>query len=72
MAPAQPGPGLPGAPAEGQSLAGTWQAAASTGGGEPEPGFSLVAFQCFKEMELTKGVCKRPPRSQTQKGYGKP
>lgn len=40
--------------------AGAWQrtgtAVASAGGGEPEPGFSLVAFQCFKEMELTKGV----------------
>lgn len=45
----------------------TEQAAASTGGREPEPGFWLVAFQCFKEMELP----KRFEKSQIQKGYGK-
>lgn len=51
-----PGYGCPGLLRSDRAWQRTGQVAASTGGGEPEPGFSLVAFQCFKETELTKGV----------------
>lgn len=44
--------------------------AASAGDREPEPGFSLVAFQCFKEMELPKKFEKRLPGVKYKRAVG--
>lgn len=46
------------------------QAAASPGGRQPEPGFSLVAFQCFKEMELPKKFEKSLPGVRYKRAVG--
>ncbi|RMC12662.1 hypothetical protein DUI87_10186 [Hirundo rustica rustica] len=46
------------------------QDTASTGGREPEPGFSLVAFQCFKELELPKKFEKSLPGVKYKRAVG--
>lgn len=48
----------------------TEQGTASTGGREPEPGFSLGAFQCFKEMELPKKFEKSLPGVEYKRAVG--